>query len=410
MISGKIYISAKRGADVTGYTRDYIGQLCRAKKVEATMIGKTWFVSEDSLSTHKLVQEQAQGQTSGLTHSLSTAPTVSMAVHNVPSIEVATMIAYTRPAPVFFQWVVPTCLIIASFGGYAVHSDVLKNMFARIDSQATSRVVLAAVSDTNIFVKEVSQNVRSRFSAQMATVSKGLTTGVANTVVDLRHVSENMIATIADTSKNISDATVGTITETKEIVAIVTEGMRTEISEAVRIGTAQTLSAAETLTLSVVDRHLNRTEEIIAATDEVKNSFNIVHASLSPLSQNVSVGLAAVSTSVSTTISAAASSVAHVLSDSPSVAVAYSRAGLEGIFIPAAAPTPVTASKSGALGIAVMPNTDGSTEAIKRQIRESFSDEVSVTPDASGTAGIIKPVFKHVSGDEYVYVLVPISK
>ena len=40
------------------YTTDYIGQLCRAGKVEAKLIGRTWYVHEPSLQNHKKVRYQ----------------------------------------------------------------------------------------------------------------------------------------------------------------------------------------------------------------------------------------------------------------------------------------------------------------------------------------------------------------
>jgi hypothetical protein len=64
----------------------------------------------------------------------------------------------------------------------------------------------------------------------------------------------------------------------------------------------------------------------------------------------------------------------------------------------------------GHLGIAVVSKTDRiSPETVKAQIRETFSDDVEVFPDESGTAGIIKPVFNRLSDDEYIYVLVPVK-
>ncbi|MDP3726532.1 MAG: hypothetical protein Q8R36_05050, partial [bacterium] len=50
---GKKYISSKRAAEISGYANDYIGQLCRKGKLECHLIGKTWFVSENSLLKHK---------------------------------------------------------------------------------------------------------------------------------------------------------------------------------------------------------------------------------------------------------------------------------------------------------------------------------------------------------------------
>ena len=40
------------------YTTDYIGQLCRAGKVEAKLIGRTWYVHAPSLKNHKSVRYQ----------------------------------------------------------------------------------------------------------------------------------------------------------------------------------------------------------------------------------------------------------------------------------------------------------------------------------------------------------------
>jgi hypothetical protein len=48
-------------------------------------------------------------------------------------------------------------------------------------------------------------------------------------------------------------------------------------------------------------------------------------------------------------------------------------------------------------------------DANKNKIKNSFSDEVTVEPDTSGTSGIIKPVFKKTNGDDFVYVLVPVK-
>ncbi len=43
------YISAKDASTLTGYSKDYIGQLCRGNKVDCKRIGKIWYVEENSL-------------------------------------------------------------------------------------------------------------------------------------------------------------------------------------------------------------------------------------------------------------------------------------------------------------------------------------------------------------------------
>ena len=46
------YISSKRAAALTGYARDYIGQLIRQGKLDAQRVGRAWYVSEVSIKTH----------------------------------------------------------------------------------------------------------------------------------------------------------------------------------------------------------------------------------------------------------------------------------------------------------------------------------------------------------------------
>lgn len=52
-VDGVKYIKASSIARDLGYTADYIGQLCRAEKVEAKLVGRSWYVSEVSLLDHK---------------------------------------------------------------------------------------------------------------------------------------------------------------------------------------------------------------------------------------------------------------------------------------------------------------------------------------------------------------------
>lgn len=53
VFDGKKYITVRRASEISGYTRDYIGQLARSGKIEARRLERAWFVSEDSLLRHK---------------------------------------------------------------------------------------------------------------------------------------------------------------------------------------------------------------------------------------------------------------------------------------------------------------------------------------------------------------------
>ncbi|TAL48894.1 hypothetical protein EPN83_02965 [Patescibacteria group bacterium] len=50
---GKRFISSSRAAKISGYANDYIGQLCRGGKLDCRMVGRTWYVSLESLTLHK---------------------------------------------------------------------------------------------------------------------------------------------------------------------------------------------------------------------------------------------------------------------------------------------------------------------------------------------------------------------
>ena len=53
IFDGKKFISAKEAGKLTGYAPDYVGQLSRGKKIEARLVGRTWYVSEESILSHK---------------------------------------------------------------------------------------------------------------------------------------------------------------------------------------------------------------------------------------------------------------------------------------------------------------------------------------------------------------------
>ena len=62
-------------------------------------------------------------------------------------------------------------------------------------------------------------------------------------------------------------------------------------------------------------------------------------------------------------------------------------------------------------GIAVVRSTNNAAkdEQLKEYIKSSFSDETRVVPDDTGVSGVIKPVFKKQSEQDYLYVMVPVK-
>lgn len=53
LIDEKKYVSSKRAAKVTGYAKDYIGQLCREGRVPARLVGRSWYVLESAIHDHR---------------------------------------------------------------------------------------------------------------------------------------------------------------------------------------------------------------------------------------------------------------------------------------------------------------------------------------------------------------------
>ncbi len=54
VLNGKTFISSRRAAETFGYTIDYIGQLCRAKKIKSVMVGRDRFVDYESINNYVL--------------------------------------------------------------------------------------------------------------------------------------------------------------------------------------------------------------------------------------------------------------------------------------------------------------------------------------------------------------------
>lgn len=64
-LDGKTYISSKRAAEITGYAKDYVGQLCREGRVQARLVGRNWYLLESSIRAHRFGEAEAQNGAEG---------------------------------------------------------------------------------------------------------------------------------------------------------------------------------------------------------------------------------------------------------------------------------------------------------------------------------------------------------
>jgi len=58
-VGKKEYRKATLVARDFGYTKDYLGQLCRSEKVDARLVGRTWYVNSDSIEAHKKTKQRS---------------------------------------------------------------------------------------------------------------------------------------------------------------------------------------------------------------------------------------------------------------------------------------------------------------------------------------------------------------
>ena len=59
-IGDKVYVSSKQAAKITGYAKDYVGQLCREGRIEARLVGRNWYVLETALREHRFGKKEEE--------------------------------------------------------------------------------------------------------------------------------------------------------------------------------------------------------------------------------------------------------------------------------------------------------------------------------------------------------------
>src|SRR3989344_661182 len=89
----KEYISASRASKEVGYSSDYIGQLCRAKKIPGKLIGRTWYVDLAYLTEHK--NNQRFRKVSGSTQKQPETELLVGEINEIPMPKMAENLAIT---------------------------------------------------------------------------------------------------------------------------------------------------------------------------------------------------------------------------------------------------------------------------------------------------------------------------
>ena len=80
------YVSSKRAAQMTGYAKDYVGQLCREGRVKARLVGRNWYVLESSILEHRFGAEETVQEEISTTESPASAWDVPTYIPEVPVV------------------------------------------------------------------------------------------------------------------------------------------------------------------------------------------------------------------------------------------------------------------------------------------------------------------------------------
>ncbi len=326
---GKQYISSSRAAKISGYVNDYIGQLCRDGKLECRMVGRSWYVSLQSLISHK----NANGG-----NAKSRAKKAVPSLYKKEPFQEVNFYTEGRITPDLYEERIQKKESEESFQGHHVFvSKIVKQ-----DQEAKGHLGLETKAIP--LVTEVS-TYHSLFEKQFGKV-------VSFAVAFLFAISGfqfalNINPQSADVYKSIGNAVK---------------------SSAVRVA-----SLPENIFVA------NASSGEINILDKMALSvYRTLHG---------------------------------LLFDTRNIFLVFQgeeeKKGEEKFTQIAQAPRETMGDSQGMVVVPVDEKTD--QEKVISKIKESFSDEVQVLPKDDGTSGVITPVFRKASDDDYLYVLVPIK-
>lgn len=320
----KKYISAKRASELVGYTRDYVGQLSREGKIDSRMVGRSWFISEESILSHK-----AQ-------NALNNKKNAELLLANKKNGKTSQIVEATlNPVIVVSNPILPVVKSVPS-------PLIDKNIFSGISGTVSNNIVNPVKSAIN----------NSQIISGMPQLS------VAGSSVKFGQTINSKSGSIANTSKLY----------TKENMAMAFMSLVIVFN-----------------IFFIKDNFINNSNKNVAGVSEALSIESIKH-----FASTLARGFGIISERIAMRLNLGEKSYS-VINSKPVVAKNDD------------------ANNAGYAGIAVLPSTNSpeKDEIIKQHIKDTFSDEVNVRPDPSGSAGVITPVFKKATKDSYIYVLVP---
>lgn len=380
IIEGKKYISSKRASAISDYSSDYIGQLCRANKLDCKMIGRAWFVTEESVHLHKAIisrEESVRNRIENLKGKVDEVSknTFTKIVINKDSTPTITPAPVQTPAPVSTPAVTPAPAIpwtitqkVSSIKSPYIYSDDNRPLLPELKKKETEKIISSVIE---IKKQEVSKKVQKEVVA----------------------VSAPIVSTLPISTPSISEK---------------------------KSSVAKTVSISESLIVKNSISYFNLTRQIIlqrviAPALVLLVMFGVgtgTYIVADKIEDNISPELADSASMVTANIYDAVGSALLTMKNGYNNVVAFFTSPAKLAMDVPREFGEVRVSKITPNGI-VLSSSIGSEqgdEDLKNKIKGSFSDDVEISPDNSGTAGVITPVFKDTKGKDFVYVMVPVKE
>ncbi len=361
LFEGKKYISSKRASQLSGYNQDYIGQLIRDSKIEARRVGRHWFVSLESLENQF---EKIKGKS---------LPKGKKEIKGEKNQE-------SRPLYLEGKKFISS-LEASDFSGYS--RDYIGQLVReeKLEGKLVGRLWFISLPSLEKHLAKQNPKIED---------SKLAVASVEKTEQISKYEKENVLALPSFPQKE------KTIHFEKEISypAFISKknfsfGYRNSEASSVfhlkRLAISSVIAVVLIFGAHVVYYQINK-EEIAARSNSVLASASVVSSS-------------------------ALDSFAldwYRFINGKFIGVNKFFASIFGSK-QLAYETGAVQQKSVPQGVVVVPNNAQGEETVNR-IKASFSDKVGIARNPDGVTGLITPEFKKVTGDEYLYVLVPVKE
>lgn len=332
---GKKYISASRASKIIGYNSDYIGQLCRKGSLQCRMVGRTWFVDEESLVNHKISAGNSQ------------RGRIPIYDKNTKSSEGAkSMLSPAHPR-----------------SGTRLTSPVV-SVVAAEDEQLRESLKALPFRSVNLKHSDFIDDKAARKEAN----------------IFLRHIAIGTTIVILAVAMSAN---------------LIFPGGNGDLDLAVQSGD----EGVET----IGNKFENKFTELLfrARTYKQETGDSLVYSANVFQSAGTIIGekTSLVIRSVNDGLSLAGNFFRNMTNNARLI---VSNSGWVG---------DRTDDSDGDSGVVVLPSAgdEDINGRVREYVLESFSDETEIVPDKSGNSGLIRPVFKEKSEQEYLYVVVPVK-